>query len=205
MVVAVCSLLVAIGASAVAVYALDVAREAKSQAAIAMSSDDRVARGTPSAGATGAPVAASPSPTATPGPVYVAELLQSELRIPPAQGCASVFVDVDNLRVGVDAGHEFYLSTCVGSQTLRIDRTEGAVAVPSGTPTPQECADLLARNSFTAELSLQPRAGLVFCLMTAKAEADRQGIPQRIGIVEVRSVATDLSVTVAVSTYRVPA
>jgi hypothetical protein len=198
--VAVCSLLLAVAASAIAVYALDVAREAKSQAAIAVSGAQ-----VPSAAATaaGRPAASpSPSPTA-PGRVFLAELSREELVIPPAQGCASVFVDVDIPRVGVDAGHEFYLSSCAGPLDFRIDRTAGAtMAGPDMRP--DQCVDQLVRAGPAQELVLPASNQLRLCLLTSKEDAQRQGFPQRVAFVEVRSIGTDRSVTVAVSTYRVP-
>lgn len=187
------------GATAVAIYALDVAREAKSAAAGAAGADGGSAAPTRSPAPT---AAASPSPTA-PRPAFLAELVRATLRIPPADGCASVFVDVDTMQVGTYTGHEFYLSSCLGPQSVRIDRTAGAVPT-SDNPSPEVCAAQLAGISSPTELVLQVRPGLTFCLLTSKEDAAAQGIPQRIGIVEVREVRSDRSVTVAVSTYRVP-
>jgi hypothetical protein len=182
------------------VYALDVAREAKSQAAIAVGGASGAP--VPSAVATAAGPAPSPSPTA-PARVFLAELRQEELVIPPAQSCASVYVDVDTLRVGVDAGHEFYLSSCAGPLEFRIDRTAGAT-MTGPDMRPDQCMDQLVRAAPAQELVLPASNQLRLCLLTSKEDAQRQGFPQRVAFVEVRSIGADRSVTVAVSTYRVP-
>jgi hypothetical protein len=107
------------------------------------------------------------------------------------------------MQVGVFSGHEFYLTTCLGSPELRIDKTAGAAPTVSN-PTPEVCAAQLAGANGGTELVLAVRVGLTFCLLTNKDDATRQSLPQRIGVIEVREVGGDQSVTLAVSTYRVP-
>lgn len=200
---AILALLVAVGATAVAIYALDVAREAKSAAAGAAggpASPEPV----PTAQAS-PPAAAGPTATPTPRPTaqFVAERVRASLSLPPAQGCGAVYVDVDDLQVGALSGHEFYLSSCLGPQAVRIDRTSGATPT-SANPTPEVCAAQLAGTSTASELVLQIRVGLTFCLITNLQDATSLGIPQRIAIVEVTQVGSDQAVTMAISTYRVP-
>ena len=201
-VTAVASLLIAVGAIAIAVYALDVAREAKSQAAIAASGNRP-----PAAAPTPAP-SATVAPTPTPGPTtpaFTAELSGAVLRIPPAESlCASVYVDVDTLRIGDYTGHEFYVSRCQGQHVIRIDRKDGAVPT-SPSPTPEMCASQLNGAASAPEIVLDVRAGLTFCLLTSKSDAQQQGMPQRLAIVEVRAVGSDQSLATVISTYRVPA
>lgn len=203
-VLAVCAVLVAGGAVAVAIYALDVAREAKSNAAIAMGGRSTTVPTPTSAGSTATathPPAASPTVSAR--PIYLIDTLQGELRLPEPEGCASVFVDIDAMRVGVDDGHEMYVTGCLGAPTFRIDR---AAAVPVTTPvtTPEQCAELLAKETPGQESVVLARSGLVMCLLTSAQDAQRQLIPQRIGIVEVRSLNADGSISLVISTYRVP-
>jgi hypothetical protein len=197
---AVLAMLVAVGSTAVAVYALDVAREAKSKAADTVAAAPRPAATTPAPAAT----PAAPTASSAPRSQFTPDLVRMELRIPAAQRCNAVYVDVDTLQVGNLTGHEFYLSSCLGPTTVRIDETSGAV--PTGdSPTPEVCAAQLAGTSTsTTELVLQVRTGLTFCLLTSKDEAIREHIPQRIAIVEIRDFAVDGSVVAAVSTYRVP-
>jgi hypothetical protein len=200
-VVAVLAVLIAIGSTLVSVYALDIARQAKSRTA--ETAGPRTSGPPAVAGsASASPGAATASPT-PPRAAFVPDVVRTDLRIPPAEGCASVFVDVDAMRVGVDNGHEFYLTSCLGTPQLRIDKTSGAVPTQEN-PTPEVCVAQLGGSTPTSDLVLQVRTGLTFCLLTNKDEATRQSIPQRVGIVEVRDMGFDKSVTVTVSTYRVP-
>jgi hypothetical protein len=198
-VVAVCALLVAIGAIAVAIYSLQQAREAISKNA------DRAAPAA-SAPATGnAPVVGAPTPTVTasaPRVTYSPEFVRAEVKLPAPSGCGSVFLDVDTLAVGIQAGHELYLSDCNPPLALRLDKTSGATSTSSN-PTPELCGSMVAGTSTTTELVLQARSGLTFCLLTNKAEATAASLPQRLAIIEVTSVGVDKSVTLAVSTFRV--
>jgi hypothetical protein len=193
-VTAVAALLIAAGAIAIAVYALDVAREAKSQAAGAVSGNRP-----PAAAPTPAP-SPSAAPTATPGPTtpaFAAELSGAVLRIPPAESqCATVYV-------GEYTGHEFYVSRCQGQHVIRIDRKDGAVPT-SPSPTPEMCASQLNGAASAPEIVLDVRAGLTFCVLTSKSDAQQQGMPQRLAIVEVRAVGSDQSLATVISTYRVP-
>jgi hypothetical protein len=201
-VLALLALMVSVGAVAIALYSLDVAREAKSAAA------PTLAPPPPSA----APLQPSPSPavettpspivTTPPPPVFLSDVVEARVPIPQADGCASTFVDVDTLRVGLDAWHEFYLISCNGPQTIRVDRKDGAVPT-SAEPTPNQCAAQLAGANGTSELVLDVRVGLTFCLLTSKVDAAAQNIPQRLAIVEVKTVSADRSLTVEVSTYRI--
>lgn len=201
---AILALLVAVAATAVSIYALDVAREAKSAAAIAAGGATAVPQEPAAAPEpTLEPVPSpTPPPTTPPAPQYIAERVRANLQLPAAQGCGAVYVDVDTLEVGALTGHEFYLSACLGSQVVRIDRTSGATPT-SPNPTPEVCAAQLAGTSTANELVLQTRVGQSFCLITNLEDAQRQRIPQRIALVEITEVSSG-EVTMVISTYRVP-
>jgi hypothetical protein len=204
-VLAICSVLAAGGAVVLAVYALDVAREAKSNAAIAVGGRNTAAPAPTSSGGPTASTAQTPagSPAASARPIYLIDTLQGELRLPEPEGCVSVFVDIDAMRVGVDDGHEMYVTSCLGAPTFRIDRA-AVVPVTSPVTTPEQCAELLAKETPGQESVVLVRSGLVMCLLTSAQDAQRQLIPQRIGIVEVRSINADRSISLVISTYRVP-
>jgi len=205
-VVALCSALIAAGSAVVAIYALDVARDAKSSAAIAMGGRSTAAPTTSvdSVSPTAAPIQSpTAGPTASARPVYLIDTLQGELRLPPPEGCASVFVDIDSMRVGTDDGHEFYVTSCLGAPSFRVDRA-GAVPMNGPVTTPEQCAEVLAKETPGQETVLLVRSNLVMCLLTSAQEAQRQSIPQRIGILEVRSINADRSISLVISTYRVP-
>jgi hypothetical protein len=201
-VTAVCALLVAIGAIGVAVYSLKVARDALSKNA-----DQAPGVAAPATSTTTAPLVTTTAPApavSVPRVQYFSELVRAELEIAAPTGCNAAYVDVDTMAVGIDAGHEFYLSTCKDPATpeFRVDRTSGA-SPSSANPNPDVCAALIAGTQSTQELVLTVKAGLTFCLLTNKTDATTQNLPQRLAIVEVRDVAVDRTVTIAVSTFRI--
>jgi hypothetical protein len=201
-VTAVCALLVAIGAVGVAVYSLKVARDALSKNA-----DQATALATPATSTDAAPVITpgTAAPTVSvPRVQYFSELVRAELKIPAPTSCNASYVDIDTMAIGVAAGHEFYLSTCKDPLVpeLRVDRTSGA-SPSSANPNPEVCGALIAGTQNSQELVLTARSGLTFCLLTNRTDASAQNLPQRLAIVEVRDVAVDRTVTIAVSTFRI--
>lgn len=200
------ALIVAVGGLAVSLYALDVAREAKSAAAPtlpALSPSPSAAPLSPSPVASATPTA-SPSPTLPPTPraTYVPEISGALLSLPVPERCLSVLVDVDTLQVGVDAGHDFYVSNCMPPLSVRVDRAYSATPVSQGAG-PDECAATLAGATLTSELVLPAREGLTFCLLTSPTDAARQNIPQRLAIVAIQDVRPDNSLRIMVNSYRV--
>jgi hypothetical protein len=200
------SVLIALGASAVAVYALDQARTATSKANAAFDTANRAAAAPTKSPA--APVATNATPKATASttrpPAFVAELVRAPLKVPAVSSpCASVYVDVDKMAVGDLNGHEFYVSNCVGPLSVHVDRTSGAVPTTNN-PTPELCASQITSDTSNSELVMPVINGLTFCLLTNKQDAAQQGLPQRLAIVEVTSVGPDNSLQIAVTTYRVP-
>ena len=195
-------MLIALAASAVAVYALDQARQATSRANEAFDTAKRAAEPTkaPAAVPTTGTSTAKPTPTVSRGPAFVAELVRSQLKVPAAaSACASVYVDIDKMTIGDLSGHEFYLSNCVGPLSLHVDRTAGAVPTTTN-PTPELCASQITAETATTELIMPVINGLTFCLLTNKADAAQQSLPQRLAIVEVVGVGPDNSVQLVVST-----
>ena len=201
-VVSVVSLLIALGAISVAIYALDVAREAKSQAAGAVSGAQRPPAVAPSPSGPAAVAPPTASPTPTPPPLVV-EFNQA-LGIPPTNGCASMFVDVDTFQTGTYAGHDFYVSNCLGRHTVRVDRNDGAILLTPPNTTPEACWTQLRAAPAVQEREWDLHTGLVFCQLTSRVDAAQQRISQRLAIVEIRAIAPDLTVTAGVTTYRLP-
>jgi len=202
------AVLIALGASAVAVYSLDQARQATSRANEAYDTAKRAAA-TPTKAPAVAPVTgtttAKPTPTASKGPTFVSELVRAPLKLPAAaSACASVYVDIDKMTVGDSNGHEFYASNCVGPLSLHVDRTGGAVPTTIN-PTPELCASQITNDTTHTELIMPVITGLSFCLLTNKADAAQQSLPQRLAIVEVTDVGADNSIQLVISTWRVPA
>jgi hypothetical protein len=205
-VISVLAVLVALGATGIAIYALDQARQATTRANEAYSVAGRAAAPAPSRATTPTTrPTTSPTPAATRPPSFPAELVRQTLRVPAGDSpCASVYVDVDKMTVGAAAGHEFYITNCVGPLSVHVDRTAGAVTTTSN-PTPEVCAAQITGDTASAELVLPVTDGLTFCLVTNRTDAVQQSIPQRIAILQITDVAADNAVTFSVSTYRLPA
>lgn len=196
------AIVVALGSGLVALYALNVARQAKSNAAAAASDAHRLAGPGPTAAppAAGPSASAAPGPT-TPAPVFLSELHDINLAVPATDGCQSIFVDVDTGQVGNYTGHDFYFSACVGPLTVYLDNVDGAVAT-GGNTTPDACAALLTGATPSTPVQIPATPGTTFCLVTSKAAASRAGIPQHLAVVQIRQVNPDHSATATLNTYR---
>jgi hypothetical protein len=205
---AVFALIIAVASAAGAAYAIKLGRDNQHNDAspLTNTTTGSAPQTIPShAAPTTASASPSASPTASastsPAVTYIPELVRAQLPVPVPTGCNSTYVDVDTLAVGVEAGHEFYLSKCQDPQTvqIRVDQTSGR-STSGANPTPEACGSLVAGTP-TTELVLEAQTGLTFCLLTNKAQAAAQNLPQRLAIVEVLAVSAT-EVQLAVSTYR---
>jgi hypothetical protein len=204
---AVFALIIAVVAAAGAAYAIKLGRDNQHNEANPLTNTTTSAPQTTQSQATPSTASASPSASPTPSastspPVtYTPELVRAQVPVPVPTGCNSTYVDVDTLAVGVESGHEFYLSKCQDPLTLqiRVDQTSGR-STSGANPTPDMCGSLVAGTP-TTELVLEAKTGLTFCLLTNKAQAAAQNLPQRLAIVEVLDVS-QTQVQLAVSTYR---
>ena len=204
--VALLALLLALGSAFVALYSLNVARQAKSSAASAASDAQRLANQSPRTQAPPAPApsaVASATPTPTPTPTFQHELRAVDLTIPPTVGCQSLFVDADTGQVGDYSGHELYFSSCVGPLSVHLDNIDGAVAT-GGNTTPEACMALLVGTTPNGEIQFPVSPGMTYCLLTQKTAANRAGIAQHLAVLQIRQVAADRTVTATLDTYRLP-
>jgi hypothetical protein len=204
---AVFALIIAVAAAAGAGYAIKLGRDnqhndASPQTNTTTGSAPQATQPQAAATASASP-SASPTASASTSPAvtYIPEMVRAELPVAVPTGCNSTYIDVDTLTVGVESGHEFYLSKCQDPQTLqiRVDETSGR-STSGANPTPEECGSLVAGTP-TIELVLEAKAGLTFCLLTNKAQEAAQNLPQRLAIVEVLDVSAT-QVQLAISTYR---
>jgi hypothetical protein len=204
---AVFALIVAVAAAAGAAYAIKLGRDNQHNDASPLTTTTTGSAPQTTqpqaAPTTAASASASPTPSVSTSPpvTYIPELVRAQVPVAVPTGCNSTYVDVDTLAVGVQAGHEFYLSKCQDPLTLqiRVDQTSGR-STSGPNPTPETCGSLVAGTP-TTELVLDAKAGLTFCLLTNKAQASAENLPQRLAIVEVLDVSAT-EVQLAVSTYR---
>jgi hypothetical protein len=149
---------------------------------------------------------ATPSaPATTSGPQFVADVERAQVNVPvpAASSCNVAYVDVDTLAVGdaAAAGHEFYLTTCGSPLRIFLDRTSGRAISTTPSPTAGACYDRVTGTP-TSELQLVVEQGLTFCLLTNRAQANAQSLPQRLVIVNVESL-TAAQARLVVSTYQI--
>jgi hypothetical protein len=200
--VAVFALIIAVIAAGAAAYSLKISmdlRDGNTGAGLAEATPTPDASQTPEVAPTETP---TPTETTPSGPEYVPELTRVALNVPNPTGCTAAYVDVDTGNVGVENGHEFYLSRCQNPNRLQvhIDRSSGR-STSGADPTADECGSLIAGTP-TSELVLAAEADLTFCLITNRAQATAASLPQRLAIVEVLSVTTT-EIRLALSTFRI--
>jgi hypothetical protein len=204
-VLAVFALIIAVAAGAASAYAVKTAWDVRDNGApAALGTATDAPTDSPSTEPVTLPPTRTPTPSPTPtGPSYVPQFSNVQLQVPGPTGCTAAYVDVDSATVGVDQGHEFYLTTCQGGELqVRVDRTSGRAVSADDDPTPQECA-AAATGSGTAELVLPAEEGLTFCLLTNRAQANALGLPQRLAIVTIDSIAANNRVTLLLSTFTI--
>jgi hypothetical protein len=207
---AVVALVMAVAAGAAAAYAVKTAwevRDANNAAAPETSTATTTATPTATASASTSPSATSsptPSRTTTPGPTYSADFTRAQVNVPApaASSCNSAYVDVDTLAFGdaAAAGHEFYFTTCGSPLRVFVDRTSGRAISTTADPTPAACHDRVTGTP-TSELQMPATEGLTFCLLTNKAQATAQSLPQRLAIVNIESISAT-QIRLVVSTYQ---
>lgn len=206
-VVAVFALIIAVAAGAAAAYAVKTAWDVRDGASPAALADTTTPAGTQPAATSSA--ATSPTPqrtTAEPtptGPIYEKQFDHASLQVPAPSGCLPAYVDVDSATTGSDQGHEFYLTACQdGALQVRIDHTSGRAVITEPNPSAQACAAKVAGTG-TAELVLPAEAGVTFCLLTNRAQANANGLPQRLAIVMIESISATNRVTLRLSTFTI--
>lgn len=211
---AVVALVIAVAAGAAAAYAVKTAwevRDANNPSALE-SPTPTAGRGgsaTPTAPASSSTGTRTPTPTQTTpsGPEYVADLERAQVNVtlPAASSCNSAYVDVDTLAVGDAAatGHEFYLATCGSPLRIFLDRTSGRAISTVANPSPAACHERVTGTP-SSELAVAVEQGQTFCLLTNRAQANAQSLPQRLAIVTVE-LLTATQARLAVSTYQIVA
>jgi hypothetical protein len=201
--VAMAAIVLALLATAVAAVALFRANDAQSRA-------DRALAGVPSADSGNRPVGpsgpsggATPIQTSTPNPgaafvpVYLAESLKLQ-----ASECGFVGVDLDRPQVAAGEFELRFRGPCADN-VVRLETLVVASVASSSDVTPEECTDLIRRAPLGVS-QVTVSKGLVLCLRTSADEAQRQGIPQKLAVLEVVSVADDGTTEVRVTAWSVP-
>jgi hypothetical protein len=205
---------VALVAVATAAVALGQARDAKARA-------DRALAGTGTAPDTGGqpgpppPVAGNTTPAGRPGPSptpgqidpradFTVVYQQQELQLPNPGSYNSVYVDLDEPRVGVRNNYDITLTGSGDRMYFQLpdDVMSSSVGVPSVTP--KECAEKIRTAPLADDATVPPKAGVVLCIATSLDDAAKQGITRKMVVLQVRAVGADGTVNILVSAWAIP-
>jgi hypothetical protein len=211
--------LVALVAIVVAVLAMGRAGDAKRDAEAALAAGAGVptpvvptATGQPAA----TPTADEPQPdaTATVGPQLppinpeanyrmVAEKASVSMQ---AISCNEQYLDVDGPAVSNDeqSGSELAVTSCSGPESFQLTSDVVGSRMDSAAVGPLDCARATRTAPITDGALVPVRQGVVLCVLTSFAEANKTGITQKLALVEVTTVAKDGQAGVQVTTWDVP-
>jgi hypothetical protein len=151
----------------------------------------------------------TPSPDATPSPGTSANLIDNfvpaytaeELHL-QASECGFVGVDLDRPQVAVGEFELRFRGPCADN-VVRLETLVVASVASSADVTPTQCTDLIGRAPLGVS-QVAVSKGLVLCVRTSAEEAQRQGISQKVAVLEVVTVADDGTADVRVSAWNVP-
>lgn len=221
--VAALAVVVALSAGGFALYALGKAAGARQTATAgkppAPAAANTAVAATSEAPTTGAGTGPSPVGSAAPGvdttpgqldpkAKFIEAYQQQQLTLRPAS-CNSVYIDLDEPRVGVPspiADLTFSGARCSSGQATFVLQNDGSTASLAGSPsaTPSDCAQAIRTGPISYQSPVPITEHLVLCVATSVSEAINQGKPQKIAVVQVRSIAQDGTVDIIVSAWNVP-
>jgi hypothetical protein len=222
--IAVVAVTVALGTGGFGLYALgraDGAQQAagtvaRTPAPASANSAAPAATDTPSTStATTAPTTSATTPVAgsTPGQIdpkakFTEAYQQQQLTLRPAS-CNAVYIDLDEPRVGVEPtpADLYFTGSCNSGKAPTFTlQNDGGTASLAASPavTPNDCAQAIRTGPINYQSSIPITEKLVLCVATSLNEAIKQGIPQRIAVVQVHSIGQDGTVDVIASAWNVP-
>ena len=126
---------------------------------------------------------------------------------PPCSGNSSYrYVDLDEPRVGVESEKsEFYFGSaysCTGQPRMEIDRVVALAPAPSASASPEDCAEAIRSGPISPPVVATSK--LSVCLRTSRAQADQEGITQKMILVTVTSIAKDGTTAFTLSAWDIP-
>ncbi len=218
-VLAAAALIVALGALGVSALALARSdRTAAAGTAAATTPARRLPSGqaaaTPPAAISPASQAAEPTPTVSAGEinpsatfetVYQAQKLTIE-GVCENNNTKVGNIDIDEPRVGADQARSELQYTNCSSPGYALGYAGPALHIArigSATASPNDCADAL--RTAPIGLPIAPSQGLSLCIETDAAQAQSEGISQKLALLTVNSIASDGTLAVTLTTWQVPA
>lgn len=206
------ALLLAVVSMLVSLRAISVADEARSpaarQATPVQPAQPPDAASVPSTSPTseGSDTGQTPEePPLNPQTQYTVAYQKEELRLLTGS-CSSMSIDLDEPRVNVSSSVsdlQFTSSCSSGPPTLEVDEATAATA-ETATLTPNDCAQRIRTGPLGDNTTVPVRQGVVMCIVTSRANARTQGIPQKLVLLQVRAVGSDGTVNVLVTAWDIP-
>jgi len=159
----------------------------------------------------------SPAPTSTadipndlpsdePGPLEPSANFQvhyGDQKLRLQAGCTTREVDLDEPRVTPDVGADLSYSGCTpGNLELTFNSELRVSQLPTQKASANECAEAI--RSSAGNNTMAPAQGLTLCVLTAKSQATDQGIPQKVVLFRIDSMAKDGTLNVSVTAWKVP-
>src|SRR6266508_408684 len=150
-----------------------------------------------------------PGPTPTSGQInpsadFTVVYQQQELQLQSGSSCGTVYIDLDEPRVGVRENYDLTFYDCSNQAYFQLaDHVVGS-SVSSPTATPKDCAEKIRTAPLAEDQRVPPTNRVVLCIATSLADAVKQGITQKMAVLQVRAVGTDGTVNVLVSAWSIP-
>lgn len=112
-------------------------------------------------------------------------------------------IDLDEPRVAPDTGADFtYYGCSPGSLELRFGSGLRVSQLAATKATANECAEAIRSAAGNNEMA--PAQNLTLCILTEKGAATDQGIPQKIVLLRIDSMAKDGTLNISVTAWNVP-
>jgi hypothetical protein len=145
-------------------------------------------------------------PSEEPGPLEPSANFQihyGDQKLRLQANCSDRQVDLDEPRVTPDVGADLSYSGCSpGNLELTFNSELRVSQLPTKKASASECAEAI--RSSAGNNSMAPAQGLTLCVLTAKSQATDQGIPQKIVLFRIDSMAKDGTLNVSVTAWTVP-
>ena len=167
----------------------------------------------PTGDPTGDPAGGLPAPTGeaptdappafTPQTVFDIAYQDKEMRVQVT--CSQRLIDLDLPQVDaeVNAG-DLDARKCEPAPRFVLSGGSKAAEAESLSTTPFDCFERINLRPIKQDVRIPARQGLVLCVLTSKGDAEARGDLARMALVQITGVATDDTITMRVTAYKVP-
>jgi hypothetical protein len=157
-----------------------------------------------SAAAQVAPTLSGEPPQLTQRTVYTPQYEKQTLTLKAS--CSSMYADLDEPRANVGSGdYDLMLKGPCGGGTANLVLGNDVSGSQEGAPnmTPQDCGDKI-RTAPLGEVPVPVNKGIVLCIATSFAAAQKRGDVRRMVRLEITGVSADGAVTLQLTAWNIP-